>query len=128
MEDKSQKDFDEDYAYSRQTYRALIQECLDVIPKLKDLAEEVEHPRAYEVLFQGIKHAADINDKLANHHRKYQVMDHDGKKLEADKPVEIEDKSEVFQGTTVELQEALERMRDTVAEDAEFEEIDKSDG
>ena len=127
--EKSEKDFDEDYEFSRSTYRTLIGDGLEVIPRIKELADDSEHPRAYEVFFQGLKHLADMNDKLANLHRKFQVMEIDGKKLVSE-PAQgaIEQaKDEVFEGTTADLQSALDRLRAERENiiDAEFEEMDR---
>ena len=40
-----------------------------------DVAHESQHPRAYEVVFQGAKAAADVVDKIADLHKKMKDLE-----------------------------------------------------
>ena len=59
-------DVETDYKYARGELYELIQKGQVAIEELLDVARSSNHPRAYEVAFQGIKNVADITDKLAD--------------------------------------------------------------
>jgi hypothetical protein len=117
-------DLEQDYVFSRNAYHDLIQVALDGIQDLQTLAKDSEHPRAFEVLFQGIKHTAEINDKLVDLQRKMQVLEDNkptsqrsggGLSHQGDEPAAI-----AFEGTTKDLLKALDAAK-ADAQDAEFE-------
>lgn len=58
----------------RETNLALIEHALEAIEQMKGVADATEHPRAYEVLFKGIKDAADINNSLMDNQVKAKNM------------------------------------------------------
>jgi polyribonucleotide nucleotidyltransferase len=64
MEDKDKEDVDNDYKYSRENYYNLIERGQDAIQGILDIANESQHPRAYEVAGNLIKQVADTVDKL----------------------------------------------------------------
>ena len=98
-------DLDIDYQFARQTYYDLLQMGMDALPNLREVAEESEHPRAYEVLINGIKHMADLTDKFLEHQRRHQVIAQDSPK---GVEYEEEDKKQLgFVGSVKELQDAL---------------------
>ena len=74
----TKKDIDDDYEFSREKYRALLDQAEDVLPSLIDLARESESPRVFEVLSNMLKTTSDITDKL---------MDLQKKKREVTAPV-----------------------------------------
>lgn len=63
-EKKAEKDIQDDYEYSRDVYRDLIDTGMRSLDSLAELARESEHPRAFEVLSRSIKDIADTTDKL----------------------------------------------------------------
>lgn len=63
-EKKAEKDIQDDYEYSRDIYRDLIDTGMRSLDSLAELARESEHPRAFEVLSRSIKDIADTTDKL----------------------------------------------------------------
>ena len=64
LEDKNKEDVDNDYKYSRDNYYNLIERGQDAIQGILDIANESQHPRAYEVAGNLIKQVADTVDKL----------------------------------------------------------------
>jgi len=64
IEDKNKEDIDNDYKYSRENYYNLIERGQDAIQGILDIANESQHPRAYEVAGNLIKQVADTVDKL----------------------------------------------------------------
>jgi hypothetical protein len=64
IEDKNKEDVDNDYKYSRENYYNLIERGQDAIQGILDIANESQHPRAYEVAGNLIKQVADTVDKL----------------------------------------------------------------
>ena len=64
LEDKDKEDVDNDYKYSRENYYNLIERGQDAIQGILDIANESQHPRAYEVAGNLIKQVADTVDKL----------------------------------------------------------------
>lgn len=100
------KNIDNDYEYSRDTYYDLIEKGRESLELMIEVARESEHPRAFEVLSGMIKGIADVNDKL---------MDLNKKKRDIEKPdtPALEDKGGVtnnnlFIGSTTDLQRLLQ--------------------
>ena len=63
LEDKNKEDVDNDYKYSRENYYNLIERTRRNTRHI-DIANESQHPRAYEVAGNLIKQVADTVDKL----------------------------------------------------------------
>jgi hypothetical protein len=61
---ENNKDIDDDYEYSRKTYKELIDQAEEVLPALINLARESESPRVFEVMSGMLKTVADMTDKL----------------------------------------------------------------
>ena len=70
-------DRNDDYNFARQAYYTLIENALQALPALTELAKDAEHPKGYETLSQFVKHIADANDKFVNLQRKHQIMEKD---------------------------------------------------
>ena len=65
-----EKNVDNDYKYSRDTYYELVEKGKESLELMIDVARESEHPRAFEVLSTMMKNMADINDKLMDLNKK----------------------------------------------------------
>lgn len=63
-ENKMNDDVDNDYKYQRDNLYTLIERGQDAIEGALHIAQESEHPRAYEVAGNLIKNVADVTDKL----------------------------------------------------------------
>ena len=64
MSENDKADLNDDYEYSRERYKELINQAEDVLPALISLAKESESPRVFEVLSGMMKNMADMTDKL----------------------------------------------------------------
>ena len=97
-----EKNVDNDYKYSRDTYYELVEKGKQSLELMIEVARESEHPRAFEVLSGMIKNISDVNDRL---------MDLNKKKKEIDKKDEIKKiantTNNLFVGSTTELQKLL---------------------
>jgi hypothetical protein len=119
---QEQADLEKDYAFSRDTYHELIQVSIEAIQELQQLSKDAEHPRAYEVLFNGIKHTADINGKLVDLQRKMQVIAQEGGAPQEPKLLQENEKPSIaFEGTTKDLLSAIDNVRNEII-DADFSE------
>ena len=65
-----EKNVDNDYKYSRDTYYELVEKGKQSLELMIEVARESEHPRAFEVLSGMMKNMADINDKLMDLNKK----------------------------------------------------------
>ena len=66
---KADSDVDDDYEYSRDTYKRLVDKGQDAIDHMMELALQSDHPRAYEVLGGMLKNVSDMTDKLMTLHK-----------------------------------------------------------
>ena len=99
-----EKNVDNDYKYSRDTYYELVEKGKESLELMIEVARESEHPRAFEVLSGMIKNISDVNDRL---------MDLNKKKKDLDKKEEIQKiantTNNLFVGSTTELQKLLKK-------------------
>ena len=97
-----EKNVDNDYKYSRDTYYELVEKGKQSLELMIEVARESEHPRAFEVLSGMIKNISDVNDRL---------MDLNKKKKDLDRKEEIKNiantTNNLFVGSTAELQKIL---------------------
>ena len=104
-----EKNIDNDYKYSRDTYYELVEKGKQSLELMIEVARESEHPRAFEVLSGMIKNISDVNDRL---------MDLNKKKKDLDKSEEIKNiattTNNLFVGSTAELQKILKKETDIV--------------
>jgi hypothetical protein len=97
-------DSEEDYKYSRKKLKNLIDKAEESLERLIVVADEAEHPRAYEVLAGMLQTTSDMTDKLMNLQKKRKELII-GKKPEEDKQGATN--VAVFVGTTADLQKQL---------------------
>ena len=115
MSDNDKIDIDDDYQYSRQLYRSLLNHAESIIPAAVDLAKESESPRAFETLAGLLKNTSEIADKL---------MDLQQKKKNVTAPIKntmpaLEGGStitnnNVFVGDTTSLQKMLLKQQNVI--------------
>ena len=102
-----EKNVDNDYKYSRDTYYELVEKGKQSLELMIEVARESEHPRAFEVLSGMIKNISDVNDRL---------MDLNKKKKDLDRKEEIKNiantTNNLFVGSTAELQKILKNETD----------------
>ena len=97
----SKKDINDDYTFSRDTYKELISTGMGSLDSLAEIARESEHPRAFEVLSKSIKDIGDVTDKLMSLQKSKQDLV--GKKEEQSKVTN----NNMFIGSTTDLQRML---------------------
>jgi len=95
------KDVKDDYEFSRETYRDLINTGVRSLDVLAELARESEHPRAFEVLSKSIKDIGDTTEKLMALQKTKKDL-----KKEEEETKRITNNN-VFVGSTTELQRLL---------------------
>jgi len=61
------KELNTDFNYSRKNLYQLIETAMAGIEDFVPVAQQSQNARAYEVLFNAIKTAAELNEKLADH-------------------------------------------------------------
>ena len=69
-EGEVKKDTEKDYQYMRAQLYDIVEKMQESLNEAMEVAAESQHPRAFEVVFNGAKHAADVVDKLGDLHKK----------------------------------------------------------
>ena len=101
---KTNKDVENDYEYTRGQLYNLIEKGQEAINGILDVAQNSDHPRAYEVAGNLIKNVADISDKLVDLQKKMKDLDEEKKG-----PTTVTNNA-MFVGSTSELQKMLKQM------------------
>ena len=117
LEDKNKEDVDNDYKYSRENYYNLIERGQDAIQGILDIANESQHPRAYEVAGNLIKQVADTVDKLQDLQCKLKSL------KDVPNKTNTNIKQALFVGSSAELHKMLKNKNKDVQseEDKSFE-------
>ena len=123
LEDKDKEDVDNDYKYSRENYYNLIERGQDAIQGILDIANESQHPRAYEVAGNLIKQVADTVDKLQDLQGKLKILKDVPNKTTANI------KQALFVGSSAELHKMLKNKNKNglAKEDKDFKKTDWQD-
>ena len=99
-------DIKQDYEMSRANLHNLVMKGQEAVDGILDVARASDHPRAYEVAGQLIKHVADTTDKLIDLQGKMKELDKEEKKG----PSTVN--NALFVGSTAELQKLLKQQKD----------------
>lgn len=97
---------EDDYNITRDNLRLLLTQGQQALMKALDVANQSEHPRAFEVVGNLMKQLADINQQLLDLHQQKQKLDAPkdaGKK-------EVTNNNAIFVGSTAELNKMLKNM------------------
>ena len=97
------EDPQKDYEYSRAQLYNLVEKGQEAVNGILDVCQDSQHPRAYEVAGQLIKHVADTTDKLVDLQKKM-------KDLDEDKGPKSVTNNAMFVGSTSDLQKMLKQM------------------
>ena len=100
----SSKDIDNDYEYTRGQLYNLIEKGQEAINGILDVAQNSDHPRAYEVAGNLIKNVADISDKLMDLQKKVKEVSEEKKTG----PTNVT--NAMFVGSRSELQKMLKQF------------------
>ena len=103
------KEIKTDYDYSREVYQDLVEKGREGVEELTEIARNLQHPRAYEVLAKLIKDTADVADKLMDVQKKNNDIRNSHKINPA---LEGPGQTNVFIGSTAELQRLMKQERD----------------
>ena len=108
MTDKPDEKVENDYEYSKRTYYDLIEKGQNALDDMIDVARNLEHPRAYEVLSGMIKNVSDVNDRLMDlNKKKKDFYKNDIKQIEGNTT-----NNNLFVGSTTDLQRMLKNVSD----------------
>ena len=106
IEVKTEKDINQDYSYSRDSYYNLIDKGNEAIEGILEIAKEGQHPRAYEVAGQLIGQVGQTVDKLQDLQKKLKDL------KQVPKTASTNVKNALFVGSTAELQKMLNRKQE----------------
>lgn len=100
-------DVEKDYEYSRGQLYKLIKKGQEAIDGILDVAAQSDHPRAYEVAFQGIKNVSELADKLMDVQKKLKSIEEDQPTTKGPSTIN----NTMFVGSTAELQKFLKQSK-----------------
>ena len=100
-------DVRQDYEMSRAQLHSLVMKGQEAVDGILDVARASDHPRAYEVAGQLIKHVADTADKLIDLQKKMKDLDAEDKKSS---PSTVN--NTMFIGSTADLQKMLKKQKE----------------
>ena len=104
---KTEKDIDDDYNFSRETYKDLVDKSNKAIDGMMELALQSENPRAFEVLSNMLKNTSDMTDKLmALQKQKKEVKKKEKGEVQSG-PIGSVTNNNVFLGSVTDLQKHL---------------------
>lgn len=69
------EDREKDYSYARGQLYNIVEKMQESLDGAMEVAQQSDHPRAYEVVFAGAKHAADVVEKISDLHKKMKDME-----------------------------------------------------
>jgi len=95
----------DDYEFSRETYRNLVSKSNEAIEQMLSLAMQSEHPRAFEVLSNMLKNTSDMTDKLMALQKAKKDIQKKDEKVQSEKPSLTQ--NNLFLGSTTDLQKHL---------------------
>jgi hypothetical protein len=96
-----------DFEKSREMYSDLLDQGRDALAEIIHIAGETNHPRAYEVAFQGLKNIGELGEKLMDIHKKRKDVQGAIMPDFGDGKTNIENMNAVFVGSLAELQKEL---------------------
>ena len=100
----TKNDIEKDYEYTRGNLYSIIEKGQEAINGILDVAQNSDHPRAYEVAGNLIKNVADITDKLVDLQGKMKDINQEKKQTTNNVT------NAMFVGSTSELQKMLKEM------------------
>ena len=106
VSDKNE-DKEKDYQYARAQLYDIVEKMQESLNGAMDVAQQSDHPRAYEVCFHGAKHAADVVDKISDLHKKMAEVE-----KEETKVVNQTQNNVYMAGTTAELMKLIKEGQD----------------
>lgn len=99
----TKQEIQQDYEITRAQLHNLVMKGQEAIDGILDVAKSTDHPRAYEVVFQGIKNIADVADKIIDLQKKMKDIDEKPRSS----PTTVN--NTMFVGSTSELSKLIKR-------------------
>ena len=104
-----EEDREKDYQYARAQLYNIVEKMQESLDTAMEVAQESEHPRAFEVVFNGAKNAADVVDKINDLHKKMKDMEIEEVKVQQNNTTT----NNVFMsGSTADLIKMLKEQKD----------------
>lgn len=103
-DDNIPEEAEKDYVHTRNNLYDLIEKGQRAVEGALEVAQESNHPRAYEVAVNAIKQVADMTDKLIDLQKKMKDLNKEEKKAG---PSTVN--NSIFFGSTADLQKMLKR-------------------
>ena len=104
---KESDDVQNDYRYARAQLTNLVEKMQEALDGALEVAQESDHPRAYEVAFNGAKNAAEVVEKIGDLHKKMADLNKEETKVQ-----QTNVQNNVFMaGTTAELMKMLKESK-----------------
>ena len=101
------EDKEKDYQYARAQIYDIVEKMQESLNGAMEVAQQSDHPRAYEVVFQGAKHTADAVEKLQDLHKKMADVESDVEKAQVNQT-----QNNIFMsGSTAELIKMLKEQK-----------------
>ena len=104
--DDTLEDLDTDYKYQRENFYSLIERGQDAIDGILEVAQQSDHPRAFEVAGNLISQVADVTEKLG----KLQSAMKRLKEVPSNAPKNVT--NALYVGSTAELQKLLKKDKE----------------
>jgi|TARA_A100001015_G_scaffold150717_1_gene167122 hypothetical protein len=103
-------DTEKDVAFARETLKDLIGKSSEALEHLSVIAQETEHPRAFEVLSNMIKQTGDLTGELINVQKKRKDITQSKDATSNNTTTN----NAIFVGSTQELQKALRKQKEVI--------------
>lgn len=121
--DDISQNFAEDYEFIRETLKDLMSDGKDALETAKNLAEETESPRAYEVCTSIINTIAGLGSELVKLHKEAVKMNSDsspvGTNITAENVTNVQ--NNYYPTTPKELQKILDTVEEVQYDDSDLE-------
>ena len=102
------EDKEKDYDYARGQLYNIVERMQEALEGAMEVAQQSDHPRAYEVCFNGAKSAAEVVEKIGDLHKKMADLN-----TEETKVTQNNVQNNVFMnGTTADLMKMLKNAND----------------
>ena len=105
ISDKTE-DKEKDYQYVRGQLYDIVERMQESLNGAMEVAQQSDHPRAYELVFNAAKHAADVVDKLQDLHKKMADVEQQEQKV-----VNQTQNNVFMSGSTAELIKMLKEQK-----------------
>ena len=106
ISDKSE-DKERDYQYARAQLLDIVDKMQESLNGAMEVAEQSDHPRAYEVVFNGAKAASEVVEKIGDLHKKMKDME----TVEETRVVNQTQNNVFMAGTTADLMKMLKENK-----------------